>query len=227
MVRRLTATAMVFGLGLVMAGCGGGGGSTDTTPGRISGRVVDAQGNPVEGATVSAAGLTAITDQNGDYTIENVPPGTYLVSVTASGEVFSDQSATVGADQTSTVNFQPAPNRPPTASLTVTPDTLNFVGGAVQITATVSDPDGDTPLTVTGSFSSSGSAGASFDPVETSPGTYQTIVNVPGNGTTAPVTYTFTVTVSDGAAASQASDSVTVNGVTAPGGGTEPPTPEI
>lgn len=42
----------------------------------LTGKVTDAfNGNPIAGATVSVSGLSATTDNNGDYTINNVPPG--------------------------------------------------------------------------------------------------------------------------------------------------------
>ena len=42
----------------------------------LTGKVTDAfNGNPIAGATVSVSGLSATTDSNGDYTINNVPPG--------------------------------------------------------------------------------------------------------------------------------------------------------
>lgn len=57
----------------------------------ITGRVVDAQGNAVVGATVTArntgTGLsrTATTGDEGDYTITQLPPGVYEITVEASG----------------------------------------------------------------------------------------------------------------------------------------------
>lgn len=47
----------------------------------ISGRVVEEfTGAPVEGATVTAAGRSATTDANGNFTL-NVPKGTTSISV--------------------------------------------------------------------------------------------------------------------------------------------------
>ncbi len=50
------------------------GGSTGS--GTLTGMVTDAiNGNPIEGALVSVAGLSAITDVSGNYTINNIPSG--------------------------------------------------------------------------------------------------------------------------------------------------------
>ena len=48
----------------------------------ISGTVIDKDGNPVPGATVDIGGQTGITDENGNFTVEDVPAGTHTVTVT-------------------------------------------------------------------------------------------------------------------------------------------------
>ncbi|MFC6232579.1 beta strand repeat-containing protein [Paenibacillus allorhizosphaerae] len=73
--------------------------------GAISGTVKDANGNPVEGATVSNGAINRATNAGGAYTL-NVPPGTYTVSVFKTG--YPSDSKTniqVTAGQTTTVNF--------------------------------------------------------------------------------------------------------------------------
>ncbi|NTW24685.1 MAG: PKD domain-containing protein, partial [Lentimicrobium sp.] len=76
------------------------GGSTGNST--LTGMVTDAfNGNPIPGATVTIAGLSAITDSQGNYTIVNVPAGTLNAEFNANvtqGEaplnvVFSDQSS--------------------------------------------------------------------------------------------------------------------------------------
>jgi hypothetical protein len=63
-----------------------------TETGRLTGRVTDEQGGALPGATVTirlantqAAGRTATTDASGNYTITNLQPGNYQVSVTMTG----------------------------------------------------------------------------------------------------------------------------------------------
>ncbi|HVG17612.1 MAG TPA: TonB-dependent receptor [Blastocatellia bacterium] len=64
---------------------------TQVSTGDITGRVLDPQGNVVPGATVTAknnaTGLTRTTTSNdsGEYTITQLPPGTYEITVEARG----------------------------------------------------------------------------------------------------------------------------------------------
>lgn len=59
------------------------GGTTGT--GILTGQVTDAfNGNPIEGALVSVAGLSATTNASGNYTIENVPAGVLSAAFNAS-----------------------------------------------------------------------------------------------------------------------------------------------
>ena len=48
----------------------------------ISGNITDKDGNPVSGATVDIGGHTGVTDENGDFTISDVPDGYHPVAVT-------------------------------------------------------------------------------------------------------------------------------------------------
>jgi len=70
-----------------------------STTGTISGRVTDAQGLAVPGATVTITSpalqgsRTAVTADNGDYIVALLPPGVYRVSVELSG--FETQEKTV------------------------------------------------------------------------------------------------------------------------------------
>ncbi|MEI2325688.1 carboxypeptidase regulatory-like domain-containing protein [Priestia megaterium] len=72
-------------------------------PATISGTVTDSQGNPIENATVRVIDQnetvlgTALTDQNGNYVISNLPPGSQTIIVTA--PTFSSQvsGVTLGA----------------------------------------------------------------------------------------------------------------------------------
>lgn len=90
-----------------------------TTTYTVSGSVIDADGNPVEGATVSLPGANAQTDAEGKYSIEGIEDGTY--DLTVSKEGFENTTASV------TVNG---------ADVTVDPITLQlvkwYIGGFVQ-----------------------------------------------------------------------------------------------
>ena len=48
----------------------------------IGGTVTDEDGNPVPGATVDIGGNTGTTDEDGDFLIEDVPPGTWPIVIT-------------------------------------------------------------------------------------------------------------------------------------------------
>jgi TonB-dependent starch-binding outer membrane protein SusC len=78
------------------------------TTGTISGRVVAAEGQPIVGAQVSIAGTTrgANTDQQGRYTIAGVPAGVQRVRARMLGYTPGDQTVTISAGGTATVDFQ-------------------------------------------------------------------------------------------------------------------------
>ncbi len=57
--------------------------STPTT-GTITGRVVDSDGDPIEGAFVRAGSYSAMTDFQGEFLL-SLPPGSYNLTITASG----------------------------------------------------------------------------------------------------------------------------------------------
>ena len=67
----------------------------DVYPITVSGTLLDTNRTPVQGATVRVAGLTATTDQDGNYTVTKVPVGTHNV-------VF-DETTTTEADSVSGV----------------------------------------------------------------------------------------------------------------------------
>ncbi len=65
-------------------------------PGKITGRVTNAAGVPIEGVNVEVndgefefiAGDSAVTNANGEYTIENLPEGVYRVSFSPPGSTY-------------------------------------------------------------------------------------------------------------------------------------------
>jgi hypothetical protein len=81
--------------------------------GRIAGRAVDPNGNTVQGVRISinALSLTAITNNLGEYAIDNAPAGTWTVQATRMGYQATSRTIDVVTGQTSTVNFvmQPVP----------------------------------------------------------------------------------------------------------------------
>jgi len=95
-------------------------------PGSITGSVIDAEdGSPIVGATVSDGTRTTITDATGEYTIANVPPGTYQVTTSKEGYVSGTLTATLVSGGTSVMNFylnpKPAPNN------TMWVDSIRFI----------------------------------------------------------------------------------------------------
>ena len=77
------------------------------TSGTITGRVVDNQNLAVPGVTVAVSGtnlqgmISAVTSENGDYILPQLPPGTYTVTFTLSG--FGTQQRTIAVAPTQTV----------------------------------------------------------------------------------------------------------------------------
>jgi len=81
--------------------------------GSIEGKAVDPRGAVVSGATVTVTDdlnnqtFNAVTDAKGHYKVENLPPGTYTVTISASG--FSEgrkEAVKVGEAATATVDFK-------------------------------------------------------------------------------------------------------------------------
>jgi uncharacterized protein (DUF2141 family) len=81
--------------------------------GGIVGKVADAQSLlPIAGASVTTDGFTAITDQNGNYFITNVPPGSYTVTASADGYLSDSKTTHIQPGVTATVNFELQPIAP-------------------------------------------------------------------------------------------------------------------
>ena len=72
-------------------------------PGNASGMVTDANGNPIQGANVSAGGLSAVTDGTGAYSLNNLPAGTTTLTASAAGFEPASQTVTVSAGSTVSV----------------------------------------------------------------------------------------------------------------------------
>jgi hypothetical protein len=71
------------------------------TPGTVRGKVVDEEGNPIQGARVRIEGtaLSTTTDENGEFTLENVPAGDYSLEVEKDGYEQETSSVTVSEGQ--------------------------------------------------------------------------------------------------------------------------------
>jgi outer membrane receptor protein involved in Fe transport len=105
--------------------------SAQTTSGTIIGRVVDSQNLAVPGVTVSVEGPnlqganTAVTSENGDYILPQLPPGTYTVSFTLSG--FGRQQRTIAVAPTQTVPLNV------TLGVASLDETVNVVGKSADV----------------------------------------------------------------------------------------------
>ncbi|GAA0244919.1 hypothetical protein GCM10009000_070860 [Halobacterium noricense] len=136
-------------------------------------------GEPVEGATVSVdvevdgGNYTAVTDENGEYRIENVPSGTHNATVSADGYDDLTDRVSVPVNDTATENFELDPT-PGTISGTVTAsDTGN---GVANVTVAAEDDDGAVYETTTdenGSYSLDVPAGTYVVNVAGTPGDYR------------------------------------------------------
>jgi len=101
--------------------------------GSITGTVTSAKdGSPLVGATVTDGTRTTTTDATGQYSIANVPPGTYQVTASKSGYYSGSLTVTVVSGGTAVANF-PLSEIPGTitGSVTNAKDGLPIVGPTV------------------------------------------------------------------------------------------------
>src|SRR6185295_13179477 len=105
--------------------------AAQTTTGTITGRVVDGQGLSVPGATVSVQGPnlqgvpTAVTSENGDYILPQLPPGAYTVTFELSGFERQQKTVALAPTQTLPLNVTMGP-----AALT---ETVTVVGQSADV----------------------------------------------------------------------------------------------
>jgi uncharacterized membrane protein len=95
-------------------------------PGSITGLVIDAKdGSPIIGATVSDGTRTATTDASGEYTIADVPPGSYEVTASKEGYESLTSSVAVISGATSVMDFSLNQKAPMINAMWV--DSIGFV----------------------------------------------------------------------------------------------------
>lgn len=84
--------------------------------GSISGVIRDNSGNPLPGVTVTATAPAlpkareTVTENSGNYSFQNLPPGTYVVTATLAGLGTTRSSAVVSVDKDTAVNLALTPS---------------------------------------------------------------------------------------------------------------------
>lgn len=73
----------------------------------LSGKVSDLKGEPLGAATITIRGvnLGGTADQNGNFSIKNIPPGTYTIKVSFLGYLSVSEELTLKVDQLEEKNF--------------------------------------------------------------------------------------------------------------------------
>lgn len=140
-VRMLFASAAACAL--IACGGGGGGGSTTTTLAAtaLSGKVLDAVGAPLAGATVSAAGASLTTGSDGSYTFSLDPATTStVVLVKKAGYSTLAKELPVASGSTTQANLQLFADQVSTtfsgasaASVPVNGATVNFTANSIKL----------------------------------------------------------------------------------------------
>jgi len=106
--------------------------------GTLSGKVVDAQGLAVPGATVTAQSpvlqgvRSAVTSANGDFIVPFLPPGDYEVSVELGGFATAKHAARVAIGQTATLNATLSPQAM-SETVVVTAESVADFGQKAQV----------------------------------------------------------------------------------------------
>lgn len=122
-------------------------------PGGITGSITDNQGNPINGASVTGAGLTSTTNSSGVYTMSNVPAGSVTLTASAAGFQPATETVTV------------------TTGNTMTAPAMSLVSNVGNVTGKVTDPSNNP---ISGASVSFGGGTATIDAT----GTYN-FTNIP------------------------------------------------
>ncbi|WP_345948176.1 TonB-dependent receptor [Mucilaginibacter sp. PAMB04274] len=107
-MQKLYTLTIAFLLTLICAGSL----FAQTRTGKITGKVTTSDGNAATYVSVGLKGISkgAISDENGNYTLNHVKPGTYTLKVTFVGLTTQEKSVTVTAGQTTQANFELSEN---------------------------------------------------------------------------------------------------------------------
>lgn len=134
-------------------------------PGNVTGKIVDNSGNAIQGATVTGAGLTVLTDGSGGYTLNNVPGGSVTLVASAAG--FSPATETVTVTTGNTVAA---------STMTLISDLGNVTGKVMDTTST---PIAGATVTFGGGTATTDSTG-SFGFTNIPAGTIQLVASASG-----------------------------------------------
>ena len=104
--------------------------------GTVKGTVTAEGGGPIEGATMSSAGISETkTKADGTYTLENVPAGLAVVTASKTGYLSSTKSADITDKATATLNYVLKKGTDPTLATAVTTTTIAASTGPKDPTA--------------------------------------------------------------------------------------------
>ncbi|MGQ9456453.1 MAG: carboxypeptidase-like regulatory domain-containing protein, partial [Armatimonadota bacterium] len=115
----------------------------NVTPGKIAGTVKDHRGIGLVGATVilNLEGYTAISSTNGEYSIDNVPPGVYEITAKYPGYTqVTQKGIVVNSGQTTTVSFILQPLTPIAAAKQLADGTYTTICGILTAQFPISGP---------------------------------------------------------------------------------------
>jgi TonB-linked SusC/RagA family outer membrane protein len=102
-MKRIALALAIVGLGLAVRPA-----TSSAQTGVVTGRVLTDAGTPVEGVTIQVAGTNrrAVTDADGRYTIDGLPPGAHRLLARRIGFRRVEQAASVVAAQSVTLDFR-------------------------------------------------------------------------------------------------------------------------
>lgn len=98
--------------------------------GSVTGRVTDNKGNGILNATVSAGNINALTSPEGNYRLDNVPPGGQDIIANANGFNTATKTANVIPNQVINVDFSLTPLTGTIAGIVTDASTNNPIQGA-------------------------------------------------------------------------------------------------